>query len=67
MQRVSDPAPAQCEECGGSVTKLMSLSSFALKGTGWYTTDYKVKAVGPSKAEAKPKAETKVENKTETK
>jgi len=41
MQKFSDPHMKTCPDCGGSVTKLMSLSSFALKGTGWYTTDYK--------------------------
>jgi putative FmdB family regulatory protein len=44
MQRFSDPHPAHCPECQGSLTKLISMSSFALKGTGWYTTDYKRKA-----------------------
>ncbi|MFZ9594568.1 MAG: FmdB family zinc ribbon protein [Bdellovibrionia bacterium] len=41
MQKFSDAPLQTCPECQGSVTKLMSLSSFALKGSGWYTTDYK--------------------------
>jgi putative FmdB family regulatory protein len=40
-QKFSDAPLAQCPECGAEVKKLMSLSSFALKGSGWYTTDYK--------------------------
>jgi putative FmdB family regulatory protein len=41
MQKFSDAPLAECPDCQGPVTKLMSRSSFALKGTGWYTTDYK--------------------------
>lgn len=31
--------PKKCE-CGGDLKKLVSHSSFHLKGTGWYKTDY---------------------------
>ena len=42
MQKIADPAPATCETCGvGPMEKLLSRSSFALKGTGWYVTDFK--------------------------
>ena len=41
MQKFSDPALKECPDCQGPITKLVSLSSFALKGSGWYTTDYK--------------------------
>lgn len=41
MQKFSDAPLEKCPECQAPVTKLMSLSSFALKGSGWYTTDYK--------------------------
>lgn len=37
---MSDEPVTKCEECGGSVEKLISQSSFALKGSGWYKTDY---------------------------
>ncbi|MCM2277945.1 MAG: zinc ribbon domain-containing protein [Oligoflexia bacterium] len=40
-QKFSDPLLTECPECQGSLTKLMSLTSFALKGKGWYTSDYK--------------------------
>jgi putative FmdB family regulatory protein len=52
IQKFSDAPLEKCEECGGPVSKLVSMSSFALKGTGWYTTDYK-RASGPS---ASPKS-----------
>ena len=42
MQKSTDPVPAQCESCGkGPMVKQLSMSSFALKGTGWYVTDFK--------------------------
>ncbi len=41
MQKFSDPVLTECLECKGPMKKLMSLSSFSLKGSGWYTTDYK--------------------------
>jgi putative FmdB family regulatory protein len=39
-----------CPSCGGKVEKMVSLGSFQLKGTGWYSTDYKSSA---SKVEKK--------------
>ena len=41
MQKFSDAPLAECPDCKGPVTKMISLGSFALKGHGWYTTDYK--------------------------
>ena len=29
-----------CPVCGGKARRLISNTSFVLKGTGWYTTDY---------------------------
>ncbi|HPR50287.1 MAG TPA: zinc ribbon domain-containing protein [Deltaproteobacteria bacterium] len=40
MQKFSDSALSQCPNCGGPVKKLISRSSFHLKGSGWYLTDY---------------------------
>ena len=40
FQGITDPAVNSCKFCHGSVRKLMSLSSFHLKGGGWYATDY---------------------------
>lgn len=43
IQKFSDAPLVDCEICGekGTLKKLISKSSFALKGSGWYTTDYK--------------------------
>lgn len=43
FQKVSDPLPEK-HECGSNkISKIISISSFILKGTGWYETDYKRK------------------------
>lgn len=39
-QKFSDPPLTTCPHCGGPLTKLISQSSFHLKGSGWYVTDY---------------------------
>lgn len=41
MQKFTDPAVEQCPHCNGPVQKLISRTSFQLKGTGWYASDYK--------------------------
>lgn len=49
MVKMSDPLPA-CPECGASeVKKLISQTSFVLKGGGWYSDHYGLK---PSSAGA---------------
>jgi len=39
-QRISDPPMEICNSCGGKMKKLISQSSFHLRGSGWYVTDY---------------------------
>ncbi len=40
LQKISDPPPDACPECGGRMAKIMSRSSFQLKGGGWYKDLY---------------------------
>lgn len=40
FQKISDSPLESCELCNGKIKKLISQSSFHLKGTGWYVTDY---------------------------
>ncbi len=47
-QKFSDPPVDSCPECGGKASRLISHSSFVLKGTGWYVTDYGRKDSGGS-------------------
>jgi len=39
-QKFSDQPLTKCPECGGRVRKLISQTSFALKGSGWYSEGY---------------------------
>ncbi len=42
LQKINDPPLVVCPECGKeTLTKLISASSFRLKGSGWYETDFK--------------------------
>jgi len=45
-QRITDDALKRCPQCRRKVKKLISLSAFHLKGTGWYATDYARKENG---------------------
>lgn len=50
IQKISDPPLTDCPECGKSaLKKLVSASSFRLKGSGWYETDFKDKKKSDSK------------------
>jgi putative FmdB family regulatory protein len=41
MQRVSDPPPPACPECGAArLARLVSRTTFQLKGGGWYSDLY---------------------------
>src|SRR3954463_11837691 len=40
LQKVTDPPPDACPECGGKMAKIMSRNSFQLKGGGWYKDLY---------------------------
>jgi putative FmdB family regulatory protein len=46
FQGITDPELKSCKFCKGKVHKMVSLSSFSLKGSGWYVTDYKGKKPG---------------------
>ncbi len=40
MQKMSDAPITNCSVCGGELKKLITNTSFVLKGSGWYVTDY---------------------------
>ena len=46
QQRIADPPLSVCPECGGEVRKLISMSSFQLKGGGWYNDGYSASSAG---------------------
>lgn len=42
LQKLSDPDPAVCPECGAeAVERQLTAPSFRLSGSGWYETDFK--------------------------
>jgi putative FmdB family regulatory protein len=65
LQKIGDAPPKKCSKCKkGKMEKVISRTSFQLKGGGWYVTDY-AKSAPAGKAE--PKAESKPEKKSESK
>jgi len=42
-QRITDGPLKKCPTCKSKVHKLISNTSFQLKGSGWYVTDYRDK------------------------
>ncbi len=59
IQGINEKPLENCSKCGGKLEKLISNSSFVLKGTGWYKTDY-----GSSKKPAPDNQDKKPENKS---
>lgn len=64
FQKITDEPLTQCKFCQAKVEKLISQSSFQLKGSGWYLTDY-AKGSSSSSAE-KPKTSEGSEKAAET-
>ena len=65
IQKFSDAPVTVHEGCGGAVERLVSTSSFQLKGSGWYATDYAKSAApkpdgkaGEAKSEAQGDAKS---------
>jgi predicted nucleic acid-binding Zn ribbon protein len=61
MQHFSDKPLKTCWKCSGKLHKLISRTSFHLKGTGWYVTDYAGKSGAPAsdnKSDTPKKADT---------
>ena len=56
FQKISDKPLTRCPECSGKVSKLISQSSFHLKGTGWYVTDYAKRSGAASTTSNAPKS-----------
>jgi putative FmdB family regulatory protein len=64
-QKITDKPLGRCPTCKGKVKRLISNTSFHLKGSGWYLTDYarKEKAPKEKKEEKAPVAEAKGDGK----
>ena len=57
-QKFSDKPVTKCELCKGKMKKLISQSTFHLKGSGWYVTDYASKSGGNDGKPKKSEKET---------
>ena len=68
-QRITDKALVKCPTCKSKVKRLISNTSFQLKGTGWYITDYarKGQTNGDTKKDGDAKSSSTAESKSETK
>ncbi|MGB9179205.1 MAG: FmdB family zinc ribbon protein [Pyrinomonadaceae bacterium] len=67
MQKITDKPLTKCRKCGGRLEKQWSSTSFQLKGSGWYVTDYSARK-SETKEETKSAAtETKSETTPEAK
>jgi putative FmdB family regulatory protein len=64
LQKFSDKPLKTCEHCSGSLHRIVSQSSFHLKGTGWYVTDYNSRSGTSSEGNSKT-AETKTNQKAD--
>ena len=53
-QRITDPPLQRCPKCRRKVRRLISNTTFQLKGSGWYATDFK-------NSGSKPAAKSSVE------
>ncbi|MEN8140531.1 MAG: FmdB family zinc ribbon protein [Thermodesulfobacteriota bacterium] len=63
-QSMSDGPLEKCPDCDGPVQKLISQSSFHLKGGGWYADGYgNSKSSGASKDSTPAKSKAKAEKK----
>ena len=40
FQKISEAPLTTCRHCNGQLKKIISQSSFQLKGSAWYVTDY---------------------------
>lgn len=73
MQKITDAPLSECSSCGGELKKLITNTSFVLKGSGWYVTDYpsadrkKAMDAKKSKDSSTKKKGKKSDNKTGTK
>jgi len=59
LQKFSDKPLTKCKHCAGKLHKLVSHSTFHLKGTGWYVTDYADKSKKPTQSAEKKTEDSK--------
>lgn len=55
-KHIEDAEPQVCPVCGNPAERIMSNTSFVLKGGGWYATDYGTKSKQGSQEDSAPAA-----------
>ena len=58
MQKMTDEPLKKCRNCRGKIEKVISRTSFRLKGSGWYMTDYSRKS-SPGHTDSSKSSENK--------
>jgi putative FmdB family regulatory protein len=61
MQKITDEPLKRCRNCRGKLEKIPSRTSFQLKGSGWYLTDYSRKSQPVEKEKGDKGSEKKAE------
>ncbi|MGD9824456.1 FmdB family zinc ribbon protein [Desulfobacter sp.] len=57
FQKISESPLEVCTMCNGKLKKIISQSTFHLRGSGWYVTDY-----GGTQSGSKPKEQSSVKS-----
>lgn len=63
MQKITDEPLAACPDCGKKVKRIISQTSFSLKGGGWYKDGYSGSSSGGGKKTAAKTETPKTESK----
>ena len=67
IQKFSDNPLTTCSECKGKLNKIISQSSFQLKGAGWYVTDYAGKSKDTKKEDSKSGTDSAIKSEASSK
>src|SRR5579859_3767117 len=65
-QRITENPLKKCPTCKSKVERIISATSFVLKGTGWYATDYAKSGASKTDGSGDSKSETKTESSSES-
>jgi putative FmdB family regulatory protein len=66
FQKITDEPISHCKFCNAKVEQIISHSSFQLKGSGWYLTDYAKRSSSPASTDS-PKASDSAATSSESK
>ena len=58
LQKITDKPLKSCKICNSPVRRLISNTSFILKGGGWYAENYNKSAAGNQNSSSKPAEKT---------